>query len=150
MLIIPQTFSSSSSPSSSASTSSSSSSATWLRSRHTPVHVSFMSSYMISGLCLLICSHNNFYVMPCAPDPRLRTPLSSELLAKGSAVAISSVPTLARCQAHRHPQKETDRRREYMAEGEHWAGEGREGEQGTDSSNLCDAWAKRLAFHITF
>lgn len=29
-------------------------------------------------------------------------------------------------------------------------GREREREQGTDSSNLCDAWAKRLAFHITF
>lgn len=69
MLIILQTFSSSSS-SPSSSTSSSSSSATWFRSRHTPVHVSFMSSYMISGLCLLICSHNNFYATPCVHAPR--------------------------------------------------------------------------------
>lgn len=69
--IILQTLSSSSSsPSSStSSSSSSSSSATWFRSRHTPVHVSFMSSYMISGLCLLICSHNNFYATPCVPAP---------------------------------------------------------------------------------
>lgn len=72
MLIILQTFSSSSS-SPSSSTSSSSSSATWFRSRHTPVHVSFMSSYMISGLCLLICSHNNFYATPCVPAPRPST-----------------------------------------------------------------------------
>lgn len=96
-----------------------------------PVHVSFMSSYMISGLCLLICSHNNFYTTPSAPASS-SAPHYPFLLSCLQRVQLlqSVLPTLARCQAHRHPQNETAWEREESRGQRGNRGQGEEEEAG--------------------
>lgn len=66
-------------------------------------HVSFMSSYMISGLCLLICSHNNFFHAPAHPCVQ-RVQLVQSVRCQPWPGAM--------CQAHRHPLRETATERE--------------------------------------